>query len=356
MRQFLSFVRKEFIHIFRDQRTMLILLVLPVVMILLFGFAITTEVRNVNVGCIVPHHDQAVDRLLQRMDASEYFTVAAELHDDSETEGAFRQGRVGLVLAFNADNTALQIVADGSEPNQANMAVNYARSIIASEWSGASVPGASSVVLTQRMLYNPQQKSAYNFVPGVMGLILMLICAMMTSIAIVREKENGTMEVLLASPLPPGTIILAKLVPYFTLSAVNVATILLLSVNVLGVPLAGSLPLLLLLCVVFVVLSLSLGMLVSTLTDSQTAAMLISGMVFMMPVMLLSGMMFPLESMPRVLQWISCVVPARWFIEAVKKVMLQGCGLLQVGRELLILGGMAAVLMVAGWKNFKTRL
>ncbi len=358
MKQFLSFTRKEFIHIFRDWRTMLILLVLPVVMILLFGFAITTEVRNANVGFVAPHHSAAVDRILQRLDASDYFTLAAQLHDEGEVDEAFRQGRVNLVVVFNANNSALQIIADGSEPNQASMVVNYARGIIASEL--AQMAGTSgreaAIAVTTRMLYNPQQASAYNFVPGVMGLILMLICAMMTSIAIVREKEMGTMEVLLASPLPSHTIILAKLVPYFTLSCVNIASILLLSVFVLGVPVRGSLPLLLFLCLLFVLLSLSLGLLVSTLTDSQVAAMLFSGMVLMMPVMLLSGMMFPVESMPRVLQWVSCVVPARWFIEAVKAVMLQGCGLGEVVRELAILGGMAAGLMVVSWKNFKNRL
>ncbi len=324
MKQFVSFVKKEFIHIFRDARTMLILLVLPVVMILLFGFAITTEVRNANVGYIVPWHDASVDRLLARLDASPYFSLVGEMHDEGEVEEAFRRGEVSLVLVLNSDNSGLQLIADGSEPNQANMVVNYAKGIIMTHLQEITGATAATIAVNTRMLYNPQQESAYNFVPGVMGLTLMLICAMMTSIAIVREKETGTMEILLASPLPSSTIILAKLVPYFTISVVNIITILLLSVFVLGVPVHGSLLLLLGVSLVFVLLALSLGLLISTLTNSQVTAMLFSGMVLMMPTMLLSGMMFPIESMPWPLQWLSCMVPARWYIATVKMVMLQG--------------------------------
>ncbi len=358
MKKFRSFVRKEYIHIFRDSRTMLILLVLPVVMILLFGFAITTEVRNANVGYIAPHRDVTVDRVLNCIDASSYFTLTVQLHDESEVEEAFRQGLVNVVLVANEDNSALQIIADGSDPNQASMIVNYLKGVIAG-MQGELMAGVSSqqqIVVTSRMLYNPQQKSAYNFVPGVMGLILMLICAMMTSIAIVREKETGTMEVLLASPLPASTIILAKLVPYFTLSMVNIGTILVLSVYVLDVPVQGSLVLLLGICLIFVLLALSLGLFISTITASQTTAMLASGVVLMMPVMLLSGMMFPIESMPAILQYISAIVPARWFIDAVKKVMLQGATLADVVKEVAILSSMAVLFITVSWKNFKTRL
>ncbi len=357
IKQFRSFVRKEYRHIFRDRRTMLILLVMPVIMILLFGFAITTEVRNANVGVIAPKKDVIVDRIIQRFDASEYFTISELLSDDSEAARAFKDGEVTLVIAFNEDNSAIQLLADGSEPNQASMVVNYAKGILASqmqEMAGEETPQLLDV--TTRMLYNPQQESAYNFVPGVMGLILMLICALMTSISIVREKEQGTMEVLLASPLPPATIIVAKLVPYFTLSMVNITTILLLAVFVLGVPIVGSLALLIGLCMLFVFLALSLGLLVSTLTQSQMAAMLISGMVMMVPVMLLSGMMFPIESMPEILQWISCIVPARWFIAAVKKIMLQGCGISDIAQELGILAGMTVLFITISIKNFKIRL
>lgn len=362
MKKFIQFVRKEFRHIFRDKRTMMILLVMPIIQILLFGFAITTEVRNANIAVLAPKSDVLVNRIIERFEASPYFTVKTILHQNSEIEPLFLKGGTSLVVVFNEDNSAVQFVADGAEPNQANMVVNYAKGILASQLqemaSQQSQTGvnAPKIATSVRMLYNPQQKGAYNFVPGVMGLILMLICAMMTSIAIVREKEQGTMETLLASPLPPVTIVLAKLVPYFTLSMVNIGTILILSVYVLDVPIVGSLPLLIGICLLFVFLALSFGLLISTLVETQMAAMLISGMVMMMPTMLLSGMMFPIESMPEILQWISCVVPVRWFISAVKKVMLQGCTFADILQEFSIICGMIFLVLAVSLKKFKLRL
>jgi ABC-2 type transport system permease protein len=189
-----------------------------------------------------------------------------------------------------------------------------------------------------------------------MGLILMLICAMMTAIAIVREKETGTMEVLLASPVRPLHIILSKAVPYFVLSVANLGTILLLAVGVLGVPVAGSLVWLVVISMLFIFTALALGLVISTLVGTQMAAMLASGMGLMMPTMLLSGLIFPVESMPDALRWLSLIVPARWYIEAVRKVMIQGVEVRMVLREMAILGGMAAVLVAVSLRNFKTRL
>jgi ABC-2 type transport system permease protein len=267
-----------------------------------------------------------------------------------------------VAFGRNADGgPAIQLVADGTDPNQALMLTNYASGIIASqmrEMAGAEGVAASAQPIQSvvRMLYNPQGKSAYNFVPGVMGLILMLICAMMTAIAIVREKETGTMEVLLASPVRPIYIILSKAVPYFVLSMANLATILLLAVFVLGVPVSGGLGWLVVVSLIFVLAALALGLLISTLVGTQMAAMLASGMGLMMPTMLLSGLIFPIESMPGVLQGLSCVVPARWYIEAVRRVMIQGVEVRFVLREIAILSGMALVFIAVALRNFKTRL
>jgi ABC-2 type transport system permease protein len=259
---------------------------------------------------------------------------------------------------LHGGEAAVQLLADGTEPNQASMLTGYASGILNSyrqELMGQyKIP--FQIVPEVKMLYNPQSKGAYNFVPGVMGLILTLICAMMTSIAIVREKEMGTMEVLLSSPVKPIYIILAKAVPYFTISIVNLVTIFLLSVYVLDVPIAGSLFWLSFVSLLFVFLALSLGLLISTIVDTQLAAMLASGMVLMMPIMLLSGMMFPIESMPKILQWISNIVPARWYIEAVKKLMIQGVEIRFVMKELLIIAAMAGGLVLVSLKKFKTRL
>lgn len=212
-----------------------------------------------------------------------------------------------------------------------------------------------NIVPHTRMLYNPQQESAYNFVPGVIGLILMLICTMLGSVAIVREKEYGSMEVLLASPLPPAYIILAKFVPYFTISCLNLLTILVLSVVVLNVPVAGSVLYLLFVSLLYILVALALGLLISTLVRSQLAALLLS-MLVIIPTIYLSGLAFPLESMPLPMQKISVIIPARWFIEAARKLMIQGVEIQYVLKETGILILMMVILTAIAIKKFKIRL
>ncbi|WP_455586393.1 ABC transporter permease [Bacteroides sp.] len=366
MKQFIAFVRKEFYHIFRDRRTKLILLGMPVVQIILFGFAISTEVKNVHVAVLDPSNDVMTRRIIDRIDASEYFTVDRLLHSPQELETAFREGAIELAVVFGVNfadriytgDAQIQIVADATDPNMATTRTNYASGIIASaqqEMIPAEV-SVATIVPDVKLLYNPQMKSAYNFVPGVMGLILMLICAMMTSISIVREKETGTMEILLVSPVKPLFVILSKAVPYFVLSFVNLITILLLSVYVLDVPVAGSLFWLIIVSLLFIFVSLALGLLISSVTQTQVAAMLGSGLVLMMPTMMLSGMIFPVESMPVILQVISDILPARWYIQAVRKLMIEGVDVVLVMKEIVILAFMAVLLITVSFKKFKNRL
>jgi len=364
----------------RDKRTMLILLVMPVVQIILFGFAISTEVRNAKVAVFDPSKDAVTLRMKEQLQASPYFSLTEELTDYRQINDVFKEGKINLVVVFSenfAENllhtgeAAIQLVADGTEPNQASTLVTYATNILRQSInneqlimnnSQLSIVNCQLSILNSqfsietRMLYNPSMKGAFNFVPGVMAMILILICAMMTSIAIVREKEMGTMEVLLTSPLKPLYIILAKAVPYLALSIINLITILLLSVYVLDVPVAGSLILLVLTSLLFIILALTLGLLISTVVNTQLAAMLASGMVLMMPIMLLSGMMFPIESMPKILQWISAIVPARWYREAIQKIMIQGVEVKFVAKELLILTTMTVALLFISLKKFKIRL
>lgn len=359
MKQFLAFVQKEFYHIFRDKRTILILLGMPVVEIILFGFAITTEVNNIRVAILDPSNDPVTTKIIERFDENPYFIVTKRLRTSSDIEKVFQKGETDLILAFS-DNfdanvyrtkeASIQLIVDATDPNTASMLTNYAKNIL------ASVADASQNHIEIKLLYNPQMKSAYNFVPGVMGLILMLICAMMTSISIVREKETGTMEVLLVSPIRPIFIIVAKAVPYFVLSCVNLVTILLLSVYVLHVPIAGNLFWLSMLSVIFILVALALGLLISTIATTQVAAMLISGMAMMMPVMLLSGMIFPIESMPAPLQWISNIIPAKWYIIAVKKIMIEGLDISFAWKESAILLLMGIFIVAVSLKKFSKRL
>ena len=339
----------------------MILLGMPVLQIILFGFAITTELNHSRVAVLDPSKDAVTTRITERIDENRYFSVVKELSSASDIETVFRHDEADIVVAFTPDFDAnlstgeagIQLVVDATDPNTGNMMAGYVQGSVGQALQSGT---QSSPIVQTHLLFNPQMKSAYNFVPGVMGLILMLICAMMTSISIVREKETGTMEVLLVSPIRPIFIILAKAVPYLVLSCVNLATILLLSVYVLHVPVEGSLWTLSFLSLLLIAVALSLGLLISCVVQNQVAAMIVSGMGLMMPVMLLSGMIFPIESMPAVLQWISNIIPARWYIQAVKKVMIEGLGMAAVWHEALILSGMAALLIGLSLKKFKERL
>ena len=366
MKQFFAFVRKEFYHILRDKRTMLILLAMPVVMIMLFGFALTTEVKNIDVAILAPEPDYVVNQMVRKFAASEFFTIKEYIDRPEQIDEVFRKGTIDMVLAFGQDFSSNVFTPDGSQmqitinAGDANMAQSYAAysTSVVSQFYAELMPQHSGrgIQTNVIMLYNPQMKSSYNFVPGIMGLILMLICAMMTSIAIVREKETGTMEVLLVSPIKPIYIILAKMVPYFTLSCVNLLTILLLSVFVLNVPVAGSLLVLGFTSLIYIFTALALGLLISTVAGQQIVAMLFSGMMLMMPTMLLSGMVFPIESMPKILQVISTILPPRWYISAVRKLMIEGLPAMYAVKEIVILCIMATFLIIVSLKKFKNRL
>ena len=351
MKQFIAFVHKEFYHIFRDIRTMMILLGMPIIQIIIFGFALNTDIKDIRVSILNPNEDIVSRKIIERIDASEYFIVDRYLHTSNEIEKEFKEGKADMIIVFSEQfsskllhtgEAGIQIIADATDPNTAKTFTQYAASIIAASQQELALGNNIPLHITSniKLLYNPQMKSAYNFVPGVMGLILMLICAMMTSISIVREKEMGTMEVLLVSPMRPIFIIFAKAVPYFVLSCVNLFTILILSVYVLHVPIAGSLFWLIIVSLLFIFV----------------AAMLASGMILMMPTMLLSGMIFPIESMPPILQWISHIIPAKWYIMTVKKLMIEGVNVSLAWQEISILMFMSIILITISLKKFKNRL
>ena len=357
MKQFYSFVRKEFKHIFRDKQTMLILLVMPLVLIGLFGYALSMEVRSTRVAVVDMQQSQESRRLVQRVDANAYFSVTEHLQSPAAVESLLRKGRADLALVIRTRNDVrqgkaeLQILTDGSEPNLAQTRVQYLQQIVGFTAS----PTAAQPAVIVKMLFNPQSRSAYNFVPGVIGLILLLICAMMTSISIVREKERGTMEILLASPLPPLYVIVAKLLPYLVVSSVNVGTILLLSYYVLDVPIAGSIWVFCALTLLYIIVALALGLFISTVVRSQLAAMLLS-LLMIVPAIYLSGMVFPVESMPEAAARVSYIIPTRWYIDGARKLLIQGVGPTHLSIHFLVLAVEAVVLLAVSVKLFKTRL
>lgn len=367
MKQFLFFVRKEFLHVLRDSRTLLILFGMPLMQILIFGFALTNEVKNSRIGVLDNSKDDASRAIIQRLEASRYFDVVKNIAGNAELEQTFKEGKIKMAVVFpqqfqnlllHENEAPIQLIADATDPNVANTLVNYASAIIYdyqnSMRDNQDLP--YTINTEMRMLYNPQLKGSYNFVPGVMAMVLMLVCAMMTSISIVREKELGTMEVILVSPIVPLRVIVAKMVPYFILSAVNIASILLLSVFVLEVPIQGNLALLVSECLLFTVCVLALGLLISSVAGSQQVAMLISLMGLLLPTIMLSGFMFPVENMPVPLQVISNAVPAKWFYYIVKNIMIKGLDFEHVWKETLVLAGMTLFLMSVSLKKFKTRL
>ena len=366
MKMFIAFVGKEIRHILRDRRTMLILFGMPLIMMLLFGFAISTDVKDVRLVAVTTSADHLTQRMLTRLDASEYFILTHTVQTTAEAEQLIRNGQAEIAIVFSSrfadrlpkSQGQVQLILDGADPNQASMQGAYATQILqagmAEATSAAHVPQSTEIIT--RLLYNPQMKSAYNFVPGIMGLLLLLICAMMTSVSIVREKERGTMEVLLVSPIRPLLILIAKAVPYFLLSIIILLFILGISNFVLKVPVSGNLLAILTLCLLYIFLALCLGLLISVVAKTQLQALLISGMLMLMPNLLLSGMIYPIESMPLPLQWFSAIIPARWFIAAIRKLMVMGVGLQMVGRELLILTAMSLLILGIALKKFKTRL
>ncbi|MBR3028859.1 MAG: ABC transporter permease [Bacteroidales bacterium] len=351
MKQFISFVIKEARHILRDKRTMLILFGMPTVLMLLFGFAISTDVRNVRTVVVTSQMDPLTQAAVERLSASEYFNIMATTATPQEAELMIRHQKADLAIVFAKDfaskHSGLQFIVDGADPNMAQQWTNYATGVIT---------GMQGGLVNQKMLYNPQMLSAYNFVPAIMGMLLILVCAMMTSISIVREKERGTMEVLLVSPVRPLMVIVAKAIPYLVLAFVILIVILLMAHYVLSVPLAGSLVWILLVSVIYILLALSLGLLISNLAQTQLVALLLSAMVLLMPVVMLSGMLFPVESMPKILQWISAIVPPRYYISAMRKLMIMGVGIREVMHEVVILIGMTAFLLTVALAKFKERL
>lgn len=367
MKQLITFIQKEFHHILRDTRSMLVLIGLPIVQLLLFGFAITTEVRNANIAILDNSKDEVTQSIITKIESSQYFNIDRTISTNEQIEKSFKTGKIKLAVVFqpnfqnelsHSNKAQLQIIADATDPNQATTLTNYISSIVRDYQNELNQQNKLpyTIKTEMRMLFNPQLKGAYTSVPGVMGMILLLISAMMTSIAIVREKELGTMEILLVSPMQPGLVIISKVIPYFIISMINVATILILSVFVLGLPIEGSLFLLIASTIIYIFCALSLGILISTVTETQQAAMLISLLGLMLPVVMLSGYAYPIANMPTILQILSNLVPAKWYIIIVKNIMIKGIGIEQIWKEILILLAMTATFLIISIKRFKIRL
>lgn len=365
--RFRAFIKKEFLHIIRDKRTLIILFGIPLVQLLMFGYALTNEVKNIKVAVADYSNDEMTQQIIQKIDASEYFIVTQILHSPTEYESILRSGKAKEIIVFESNfsknylhqgKATIQLLADASEPNTAQLIVNYSTALINSylQSHNSTIENNSLINIKTRMLYNENMKEAYNFVPGLFAMILMLISAMMTAITITREKETGTMEILLASPLKPLQIILGKVTPYLALSIANAALILIIGTLLFQVPITGSIVLLMAEILLFIFLALSIGIMISSVVNNQMAAMSISGFGLMMPTILLSGFIFPIKNMPLILQFVANIMPPKWFIEINRSVMLKGADLGIIWFQTLILIGMSVLLIFISFKKFKIRL
>lgn len=367
MKRFFGFVTKEFYHIFRDKRSMFILFGMPIAQIMLFGFAITNEINNVNIAILDQSKDTETQKIINKISSSRYFKIEKQLDNEKEIEVVFKKGKVKAVLVFEKEfiknwqtknQSKVQVITDATDPNIANTITNYIQAILQNyitEINYSNQPTYQIQSQTQ-LFYNPELKSVYTFVPGVMTVILMLVSAMMTSISITREKELGTMEILLVSPLKPIQVIVGKVFPYIFLSIINATVILLLGFFVFKMPIEGNMFLLAFESILFIITALSLGILISTVSNSQQTAMMISLFGLMLPVIILSGFIFPIASMPLPMQIISNIIPAKWFIIIIKGILLKGVGLNIIWKETLILIGMTTFFIILSIRNYKIRL
>ncbi|MCI0473430.1 MAG: ABC transporter permease [Ignavibacteria bacterium] len=367
MKRFLSFVRKEFLHIIRDYRTLLILFGMPVAQIMLFGYAITNEIRDVKIAILDMAKDDVTMEISNKILSSGYFVSYENLNTTDDIEPAFRKGIIKEVIVFEPNfgknlekekRANVQIIADASDPNLANMMIGYTSSILENYQAGLSGDNVLPPIINPeiKMLYNQNLKSVYMFVPGLISVLLLLVSALMTSISITKEKELGTMEILLVSPLNPFQIIVGKVIPYLLLSVINTSVVLLLSYFIFKVPIIGSVVLLMGISILFLITSLSLGILISTLSNSQQTAMMVSLVALILPTIIMSGFIFPIDNMPLLLRILSNVIPSKWFIIIVRGIMLKGVDISYVWFEMSVLVFMTFILIAISIKKFKIRL
>lgn len=367
MKQFIIFVKKEFYHILRDPKTLIIIIGLPIIQILTFGFALTNEVKNSKIAILNPSIDETTTKIVDRLEVSRFFEIEKSINSPNDLDAAFKSGKIRMAVVFQNNfqsnllhnkKADIQLITDASDPNIATMVSNYATAIIndAQTELNPNYQMPYQINIATRLFYNPQQIGAYSFVPGIMAMVLLLISTMMTSLAIVREKELGSMELLLASPMKPFVLILSKVVPYLIISLFNWMMIVILSVWLMEVPINGSFLLLFLVSLVFIVASLALGLFISSITDSQQVAMMISLMGMLLPTLILSGFMFPIENMPLPLQVVSNIVPSKWYYSIVKDIMIKGLGINAIWKETLVLVGMTLFFIAVSLKKFKIRI
>ena len=362
-----EFIIKEFKQIFRDYRSMVILFGIPIAQVMLFGFALNMNLKNVHFAVLDKAKDDYSKNIVAKINSSDYFILDKYIDTDKNIERIFEEGIIKVVFIIEPNfsknlikegKANLQIIADASDPNTANMIVSYSQAIIDNyQRSLLSNNAMSGMAIPEvQFKYNKELKSVYMFVPGVITIILMLVSAMMTSISIAKEKELGTMEILLVSPIKPIQIIIGKVIPYVILSLINFIIIIILSFLVFKMPMNGSMLLLVLESLLYIIMSLALGIFISTVSNSQQTAMLLSMFALLLPTILLSGFIFPVENMPTALIYTSHIMPSKWFIIIIKGIMLKNASFMDIWKETALVFMFTIAFIGLSIKKFKIRL
>ena len=364
---FRGFLVKEVRHILRDWQTLLILIGMPLMQVALFGYAVRSDVRGINLAIVEPQPDAATASLRARFEGSSgTFQFVGTFTSIAQLDARFKDGTVRQAVVLPAgfaerlsrgERVPVQLVTDGADPNSGGIMEADALAVLR-RWDAArgGPQPPLRIDVTTRMRFNPTLESVNLFVPGLIAFVLTIVSAMMTAITIVREKELGTMEMLLVSPLRPRQVVIGKVAPYVLLGFLDVVLVLSAAQLLFHVPFRGSVALLLAESVLFILTSLSMGIVISTNAQSQRVAMMAAIAMTMLPTLLLSGFIFPIAALPWPLQLLSNVVPARWFIVIVRGIMLKGAGFADLWRETLILAGITVVLLNVGVRRLAVRL
>ena len=366
MEGFKAILIKEFRHIFRDGRTLSMVFIIPVVMVILFGYAISNEIKNTKIVILDKAHDPLSEKLIKKVISTNYFQNIQVLDNDRDIEPAFKEGKIRLALVIPEDfessfyrdqHAEIQLVADAADLNNTITLVSYMQTIINDFQleQNRLFPHIQPFDITVKMEYNPEMKSVFMFIPGNIAMVMVIVTALMTSITLSREKESGSMRMLMITPVRPLFIILGKIIPYMLISFFSAIVILLMAYFVFQMPVIGNIFLLLLIFLTFMCTAAAFGILISTVAPTQQVAMIGTMMGLFLPTMLLSGFIFPIENMPWILQILSNIVPPKWFIIAVKDVMIKGSGFAEVWKPFCIMLIMNVFLIAVSLKRIGKR-
>ena len=368
LRRLRHVIRKEFLELRRDPRLFVLVILAPILQLVMLGYAATTDVKNIPLVVVDQDHTSESRDLITRFSSSSNFIVVDSLPNPTGIDAYLDEGRAWMAMVIPHDYgervrggypVSIQVVADGTDANSTNVALGYAGRLVtgyARELAARSGRSSAAPLIgaSIRVWFNPQLESRHFMIPGILALVLLVVTTNLSSMAVVREKEIGTLEQLNVTPIARWELIAGKLLPYALLGMVDVLIVIAVAVGWFEVPLRGSFPLLLVMCLVYLLTTLGLGLFVSTISDTQQQAMMTASFFFLIPMVFLSGFVFPIENMPAVIQPVTYLIPLRYFLEILRGIFLKGVGLEVLWKDaLLLLGWGVGILALATLRSRK---